>query len=100
MEAQQTVEAATRETHAIFGVVVKCILLVVGDAFDADDITPATVFSRELELESIEFIALAEAIQNRYHNVNFAHWFSGKTLGEIAGLTVGDLVQFIHSCRS
>ena len=55
----------------------------------------------DLELESIEFVALAEALQNRYGaQVDFVSWISQKELDEIIDLTVGDVVQFISECLS
>ncbi len=60
-----------------------------------------TSFNEDLELESIEFVALAEQLQLRYgESVDFAAWISGKDLDEIIALQVGDLVRFIASCRT
>ncbi len=70
-------------------------LLLVGP------ITPATSFSADLELESIEFVALAEKLQQHYGaSVDFVGWISRKELDQIIALTVGELVEFIASCRS
>lgn len=66
----------------------------------AGPITPETSFNADLELESIEFVALAEKLQQRFGaNVDFVGWISGKELDQIIGLTVGELVEFIASCR-
>jgi len=70
-------------------------LLLVGP------ITPATSFNADLELESIEFVALAEKLQQHYGaGVDFVGWISKKELDQIIALTVGELVEFIASCRS
>ena len=67
----------------------------------AAPITMATSFNADLELESIEFVALAEKLQQRYGaGVDFVGWISKKSLDEIIALTVGELVEFIASCRS
>ena len=67
----------------------------------AGPITMATSFNADLELESIEFVALAEKLQQRYgESVDFVGWISRKELDQIIGLTVGELVEFIASCRS
>ena len=59
-----------------------------------------TSFSDDLELESIEFVALAEKIQAHYGaDVNFVAWLSEMELDRIIALTVGDLVAFIDRCR-
>jgi len=58
-------------------------------------------FNRDLELESIEFVALAEKLQQHYGaKVDFVAWISTKELDQIIALTVGELVEFILSCRS
>jgi acyl carrier protein len=67
----------------------------------AAPITMATSFNADLELESIEFVALAEKLQLHYGaQVDFVGWISSKGLDEIIGLTVGQLVEFVASCRS
>jgi acyl carrier protein len=59
-----------------------------------------TRFSDDLELESIEFVALAEKLQQKYgKGVDFVGWLSGKELDEIIALTVGELVDFIVTSR-
>ncbi len=60
-----------------------------------------TSFSGDLELESIELVALAERLQETYgQSVDFAGWVAGKELGEIIDLRVGQVVEFILSCLS
>jgi acyl carrier protein len=62
-------------------------------------LTLETSFNGDLELESIEFVALAEKLQERFGNkVDFVGWISGKELDQIIGLTVGELVEFISTC--
>ncbi len=66
----------------------------------AGPIKMTTSFNGDLELESIEFVALAEKLQLRYGaRVDFVGWISGKELDQIIALTVGELVEFIASCR-
>ena len=73
---------------------------VVGDELDLDEpIAMETSFNGDLELESIEFVALAEMLQGHYgEGVDFVGWLSNKELDEIIALTVGDLVEFIIQC--
>ena len=62
-------------------------------------LTLETSFNGDLELESIEFVVLAEKLQERFGNkVDFVGWISGKELDQIIGLTVGELVEFISQC--
>jgi acyl carrier protein len=60
-----------------------------------------TSFAKDLELESIEFVALAERIRNEYgKGVNLAGWLAGMDLDQILALRVGQLVEFIVQCSS
>jgi acyl carrier protein len=55
-----------------------------------------TSFQEDLEVESIEFVALSERLMARYGNdVDFVGWMAGMELDEIIALTVGDLVVFV-----
>jgi len=70
---------------------------VIGEDMDQmPPVTMATAFNRDLQMESIEFVAMAELIQERFGgSVDFIQWISGKELDEIINLTVGELVTFI-----
>lgn len=74
---------------------------VIGEAWvDETPIGLGTSFSDDLELESIEFVALAERLQERYgEGVDFVGWLSQKTLDDIIGLRVGELVDHIQQCH-
>ena len=55
-----------------------------------------TSFDADLELESLEFVALAERLLEHYGGqVDFVAWLATMELDEIIALTVGDLVKFI-----
>jgi len=73
---------------------------VVGDELELDGpIRLDTRFSDDLELESIEFVALAEKLQEHYGDrVDFVGWLSDKELDQIIALRVGDLVEHIVAC--
>jgi acyl carrier protein len=82
--------------------VARIVREVIGEEWAEDvPITMATSFSRDLELESIEFVALAEQLKTRYgRGVDFAGWLSGMELKQIIELRVGELVGFIVRCLS
>ena len=73
---------------------------VIGEDWNFDDpVTAETSFSDDLELESIEFVALAEKLQAKYGSrVDFVKWLSGKELDEIIKLKIGDVVGYIDQC--
>jgi acyl carrier protein len=74
---------------------------VIGEAWVSDTaIGMETTFSNDLEVESIEIVALAEKLQARYgEQVDFPAWLSSMELEQIINLTVGQLVEFIASCQ-
>ncbi len=83
--------------------VVKAIILEVAgeEALLGDPVTRTTSFNKDLELESIDFVTLAEKLQQYFGaDVNFADWLSSMDIDEIIALTVGDLVDYIDRCLS
>jgi acyl carrier protein len=75
---------------------------VIGEGWVDDlEIGRATSFAKDLELESIEFVALAERLQTVYgERVDFAGWLADKELDQIIGLSVGEVVDFVCRCLS
>jgi acyl carrier protein len=73
------------------------IVAVIGEDYLIDvDIDMDTSFQDDLEIESIEFVALAEQLHQRYgEEVDFVAWLADKELDDIIALTVGELVTFI-----
>ena len=91
------------ETRAqILATVERLLVEIAGDELLlAGPIAMHTSFNADLELESIEFVALAEKLQLLYGaDVDFVGWIAKKELDQIIALTVGELVEFIESCRS
>jgi acyl carrier protein len=60
-----------------------------------------TSFQQDLELESIEMVALGDLIQEFYEQqgfkLDFASWLTAMTLEQLLSLKVGDLVEWIES---
>jgi acyl carrier protein len=85
----------------VLATVEKLIVEVAGEEITLlAPIAMETSFNKDLELESIEFVALAEKLQQHYGGkVDFVGWISTKELDQIIALTVGDLVELILSCR-
>lgn len=78
--------------------VVAILADVIGDEFLLDvEVTPATTFNEDLAVESIEFVALAERLQDRYGDqVDFVAFMGELDIDQIMGLTVGQLVDYIR----
>jgi acyl carrier protein len=86
----------------IFDEVVQMLVEVLGDDFLLEvEVTPETTFADDLGVESIEFVALAEKMQDRYRGrVNFVAFVGGMDIHEITSMTVGRLVDHILQCVS
>ena len=95
---------ATADTKDdVLAAITEMLTVVIGEdeLLMVDEVTMETSFNDDLELESIEFVALAEKLQERYGaKVDFAGWLSGMELDRIIGLSVGELVEFIVRCPS
>ena len=88
------------ELHTIVEDITAILVDVIGDEFLLDvDVTMETTFSHDLELESIEFVAMAEKLQERYAGrVDFTAFLAGLEIDEILALSVGQLAG--HVARS
>ena len=73
---------------------------VIGEDFLADlELSGETTFNEDLALESIEFVALAEKLEERYGGqVDFPAFLAGLDIEEIMALTVGQLVTYVTGC--
>ena len=78
------------------------IIQLIKQAVDEDwiedfDMGAETNFNNDLELESIEFVAIAEKIQEHFGTeINFIAWLGELDLDEMIALTVGDLAEFVE----
>ncbi|TAJ54670.1 MAG: acyl carrier protein [Nevskiaceae bacterium] len=81
----------------VLALVIDKIRATVNEDWIADfDIGLETRFNDDLELESIEFVKIADALQAHYGNqLAIIAWLSGKSIHELIGLSVGDLVDYI-----
>jgi acyl carrier protein len=86
----------------VLGDVTRMLREVIGEDWAEDfEIGMETSFSKDLELESIEFVALAEQIASEYgKRVNLAGWLATMDLEQILALRVGQLVEYIVRCSS
>ena len=89
--------APTLEPEAVLDTVVALITDVIGDEYASGlDIGMDTTFQEDLELESIEFTALAERLMETYGDqVDFMSWLADMDVDAIIAMTVGELVSFI-----
>jgi acyl carrier protein len=86
------------ESDIVLDEIVQLLVEVVGEDFLLDlEITRDTTFSDDLALESIEFVALAEKLQQRYGGrVDFAAFVADMDITEIMTMKVGTLVAYVE----
>lgn len=84
-------------TDRVLAIVTSLLREVIGEDWVQDiAIGRETCFGQDLELESIEFVALAERLQETFgKNVDFASWLSQMDLDQIINLKVGQVVDYI-----
>ncbi len=75
----------------------RILVEVIGDDLLLDGpLTMETSFDQDLQLESIEFVALSEQLLETYgEQVDFVSWLAEMELDDIIALTVGQLVDFV-----
>jgi len=89
---------ASTTVDGILDTIGRLVVDVIGEEYVLDlDIGMDTSFNADLELESIEFVALAASLREEYgERVDFVAFLADKEVGEIIALTVGDVVRYIH----
>ena len=93
-------DPSTTDIDAIVGTIARLVHEVIGEDIDVDlDITAESSFSEDIELESIEFVALGEQLQLTYgERIDLVGWFGELDLDEIIDLTVGERAEFVAAC--
>ena len=84
---------------SVFVVVADIVREVIGADFLLEaEITPGTSFSRDLALESIEFVELSERLQERFGpRANLAVFIADKDIDAITSITAGELADYISA---
>jgi acyl carrier protein len=87
--------STTLTTEAVLADIT-AMLRDVLDGYEVDEITMDTTFHDDLEMESIDLVALGGHLTERYGDrVNFAEFIAGLDLDEIIDLKVGRLVEYV-----
>ncbi|MEJ8639341.1 MULTISPECIES: acyl carrier protein [Streptomyces] len=89
--------ASDPTAERILAEITAMLVETVGDDFLLEEeVTADTTFNEDLALESIEFVAFAELLQQRYGTaVDLMAFLAEKDMEEILAMTVGDLVAHI-----
>jgi acyl carrier protein len=83
---------SARETQ-----VVETLITMIAEVLGEEDfgIAAATSFRDDIGFQSIQFVALAELVQEQWPEVDFVGWLTGKQIEEVMALRVGDVASFI-----
>jgi len=93
--------APSSSVEQVLSEVREALFEVIGEEYLLEvPITLDTAFDSDLQLESVEFVAISEQLQLRYPAVDFVEWVSNMELEELMHLRVGRLVEFIVQCHS
>ena len=90
------------DEQAVLADLTRMIAEVLEDVGAVDtEITLDTTFRDDLDLESIDLVALGGLLGERYGDrVNFAEFVADLDLDTIIALTVGDLVEYVLTSLS
>jgi acyl carrier protein len=89
-----TTEASRAAVFTEIAGMLRTVLAELG--VDDAEITEQASFNEDLELESIDLVALTGLITERWGEpVNLAEFLAEKDLDEVIALKVGDLVDFV-----
>jgi acyl carrier protein len=88
------------DADTILADITQMLAQVIGEDYLLEvDVTLETAFSGDLELESIEFVALAGLMKEHYGPaVDFVGFLADMDLHQIIALRVGQLVDHIWLC--
>lgn len=86
----------------ILAVIVDAIRTTISEDWIEDyEIGLETRFNEDLEIESIEFVKIADVIVDKFgRDVDIIGWLSGKTIHELIDLKVGDICRYIAACSA
>lgn len=87
----------SNKSEEVLAVVVDTIRRTVGeDWIEEFEIGPTTRFTDDLDIESIEFVKMADALQAYYGTrVDIIGWLSSKSIHELIKLNVGDVAGYV-----
>lgn len=97
----QLIQESKLSKEAIFETLNQFITEVIGEEFVEEmDITPASSFTKDLEMDSIEIVAFSEKVKNHFgSNIDFTGWLSNMDLDEIIQLKLENIINYIQECQ-
>jgi acyl carrier protein len=89
--------ATDEKLQGLLDVVADDIRAVLGEEWAAEvEISLDMTFADDLEIESVEMVALSERLQDRYgESIDLAAWLADKSMHELIEVRVRDLVEYL-----
>lgn len=86
-----------KQRKKVFELLKKFITEVLGeDIVDELEITEYSTFTKDLEMDSIEIVALAEKVKNYYNDdMDFNGWIATLEMDQLINLRIIDIINFI-----
>lgn len=84
--------------EAIFKELKQYIADIIGeDVVEQIGVTPQSIFTKDLEMDSIEIVSFAEKVKANYgRETEFITWLSSMEFQDLLNLTVGQVAEYIR----
>ncbi|MDH6306517.1 acyl carrier protein [Parabacteroides sp. PF5-5] len=91
--------AKKQQSEIVFEQLKEFVADIIGsDVIEEIGITKESVFTKNLEMDSIEIVAFAEKVKKKYgHEIDFISWISQMKFQDLYNLSVGQVVDYIVS---
>jgi len=92
-----TKENLSQDQNVIFDQIKEIISETIGpDVMEELNITKESTFSKDLEMDSIEFVAFIDKVNNHYgKTIDFPGWLFSMDLDKLINLSIESLIVFI-----
>ncbi|MDR2122918.1 MAG: acyl carrier protein [Flavobacteriaceae bacterium] len=90
-------DSVEKQKEKIYELLKQFITEIIGEDIAKElDITPDSIFTKDLEMDSIEIVSFAEKVKAEYGNgIDFNGWLSEMGMDKIISLSIKDIVNFI-----
>ncbi|MDR1402201.1 MAG: acyl carrier protein [Tannerellaceae bacterium] len=86
-----------RQSEIVFKQLSKFVGDIIGDdVIEQIGISQESIFTKNLEMDSIEIVAFAEKVKQKYgREIDFISWISGMEFQKLYNLSIGQVVDYI-----
>ncbi len=90
---------STQQSEKVFKQISNFVADIIGhDVVEEIGISKDSIFTKGLEMDSIEIVAFAEKVKKKYgREIDFISWISKMEFQELYNLSVGQVVDYIVS---